>query len=259
MKKFNCKLKTCLLPLITLCLLFLSALPSPAAETQFNTVTSEALKGMLDERRPLVLIDARTREEYEEAHIISALNITEKEFDKWAPALPSDRNALLVFYCNGVKCGKSKKVAAKAYDLGYRNILIYDEGFPVWDEKMFPIVATPEYRNKIAPSRISAVDLDKALREKPDAYLLLDVRDQADYDAGHIPGAVNFPAAKLASQQVELPKNKQIIVYCNSDGGSYMAYRKMLKATNGAKILQAALAEWKEAGFPVEKSPIKLE
>jgi rhodanese-related sulfurtransferase len=258
-KKLNCKLQTCLLPLITLCLLLFHALPSTAAELKFDTVSSESLKAMLDEKRPMVLVDARTRDEYEEAHIISAINITEKDYDRWVPALPSDRNALLVFYCNGVKCGKSKKVAAKAYETGYRNILVYDEGFPVWDEMMLPIVATPEYREKVAPSRISAADLDKALRAKPEAYLLVDVRDQADYDEGHIPGAVNLSIAKVASQQVSFPKDKQIIVYCNSEGGSYMAYRKMLKATNGAKIRQAALAEWKEAGLPVVKTQIKLE
>src|SRR5512135_1819203 len=117
-------------------LLAAAALPSArGAETDFKVITTDQLKAMLDEKKDFMLIDARTREEYQEAHIDNALSIPEKSFEESSSLLPADKNSLMVFYCNGVKCGKSKKAAKKADAMGYKNILIYAEGFPVWEEK----------------------------------------------------------------------------------------------------------------------------
>lgn len=238
--------------MVTLCLLLSASLPLFAAEAEFDPISTEMLKDMLDQKKELVLVDARTKEEYQEAHIGTAVNITEKEFEKEAVQLPSEKKSLLVFYCNGVKCGKSKKVAAKAKAIGYHNILIYNEGFPVWEEKGLPLVAGPDYEKKVAGARISPAELQTLLREKKDDYLLVDVRDEFEYAEGHIPGAVNIPAANLAGKSVVLPENKKIIVYCNSGGGSMMAYRKMTKLAK-SPLLQTVFVDWKEAGLPVEK------
>lgn len=247
--------RNCAISLITLCLLLTAALPLLAADAEFMPVSTEMLKDMLDEKKELTLIDARTKEEYQEAHIGRAVNITEKDFDKLAGTLPSDKGALLVLYCNGVKCGKSKKVALKAKGAGFSNILIYGEGFPVWEEKGMPVVAGPDYAKKVATSKLSSVELEKMLREKKDSYVLVDVRDEFEFAEGHIAGAINIPAETFASKSGVLPKDKAIIVYCNSGGRSYMAYRKLQKLAYPT-IYQAIFSEWKDAGFPVVKSQL---
>ena len=247
--------RNCAIFMLTLCLLLAASLPLFAAAAEFDPVSSEMLKDMLDEKRDFTLIDARTKEEYQEAHIDKAININEKDFDKLAATLPSDKKKLLVLYCNGIKCGKSKKVAIKAKDAGYSNILIYSDGFPVWEEKGMPIVAGPDYAKKIATTKLSAVELEKVLREKKDAYVLVDVRDEFEFAEGHIAGAINIPAETFAAKSGVLPKDKGIVVYCNSGGRSYMAYRKLMKLAYPT-IFQAIFAEWKEAGFPVVKSQL---
>lgn len=89
--------------------------------------------------RPFMVIDARTENEYNKAHIFSAINIPEKDFDKSINLLPKDKNVLLVVYCNGVKSLTSRKWADKAKTAGYTNVVIYSEGFSVWKEKGMPI------------------------------------------------------------------------------------------------------------------------
>ena len=78
-------------------------------------------------------------EEYQEVHIKGAVNIPEKKFAEHQEKLPEDKSATIIFYCNGVKCGKSKKAALKARALGYTKIYVYAEGMPVWEEKGMPI------------------------------------------------------------------------------------------------------------------------
>lgn len=245
--------RKCAIPMVTLCLLLSASVPLYAAGAEFDPVSTEMLKDMLDQKKELVLVDARTKEEYQEAHIAPAVNVTERDFEKEAVALPSDKKTLLIFYCNGVKCGKSKKVAAKAREKGYSNILIYNDGFPVWEEKGLPLAAGPDYEKRVAAAKIGPLELERVLRENKGEYLLVDVRDEVEFAQGHIPGAVNIPAASLAGRQLTLPEDKKIIVYCNSGGGSMMAYRKMSKLSR-APLTQALFVEWKEAGLPVEKS-----
>lgn len=254
MRRITCFLKRCVLPVLSLALVTAVALPALAAD-DFKTVSTERLKDMLDEKKPLTLVDARTKDEYQEAHIVGAVNITEKEFDKSAVLLPSDKGALLVLYCNGIKCGKSKKVAAKAKEAGYTNLLLYSEGYPVWEEKGLPIVAGPDHAKKVATTKIVPADLAKLLKEKKDAYVLVDVRDEFEFAEGHIDGAINIPAESFAAKSGVLPKEKGIIVYCNSGGRSYAAYRKLMKLAY-PNIYQSILAEWKEAGLPLVKSQL---
>ena len=45
--------------------------------------------------------------------------------------------------------------------------------------------------------------------------VVVDVRGAADYDKGHIKGAVHIPADDVAARLTELPRDKQIVCYCS--------------------------------------------
>ena len=223
-----------------------------ASGPEFKVLTADQLKSLLDEKIDIILIDARTKEEYQEAHIAGAISIPEKNFDESASILLADKNALLVFYCNGVKCGKSKKAAVKADAKGYKNILIYSEGFPVWEEKGYKIVPGPDYAKKVETTTIAPAELKKLIDAKTDSFILVDVRDETEFKEGHIPGAISIPVETFASRSEVLQKEKKIIVYCNTGGRSYMAYRKLMKL-GYTDIAQVLFESWKEAGLPVAK------
>jgi len=217
----------------------------------FTAVTSEEVKAMINRQEPgLVVIDARTPEEFQEVHIKGAVNLPLPVLEKNPSALAYPTDAKLVFYCNGFKCGKSPKAARLAATLGYRNLYVLSEGMPAWEEKGFAIYAGPDYEKKIETSRISPKELQKMLTDTPTAITLVDVRDPKEYAEGHIPGAVNIPSEKFAALSSGLDKEKKIIVYCNSGGRGYNAYRKLKKMAYG-NIGQAVFADWQEAGLPV--------
>jgi len=64
----------------------------------------------------------------------------------------------------------------------------------------------------LAPSEVQAV-LDK---DKKGDFLLLDVRQPEEYEAGHIPGAMLIPLGELEARREELKQDKKIIAYCRS-------------------------------------------
>ncbi len=216
----------------------------------YGLIDTEGLKSIVDRNIKAAIFDARSPEEYQQVHIPGAGNLPQKKFDDFAHLLPKNKSHLLVFYCNGVKCGKSKKAARKAIRLGYRNVLVYAQGLPVWEEKGMPIYTGPDYEKRIATNRISPSDLDKSIKSGKNTFQLVDVRDADEFKEGHIPTAINIPVATFASQSAILDKEKQIIVYCNSGGRSYNAYRKLMKL-GYKKINQAILADWKEHNLKV--------
>ena len=71
----------------------------------------------------------------------------------------------------------------------------------------------------------------KALMECESGYIILDVREQDEYDEGHVPGAILIPYGEIADRaENELPdKDQLILVYCRSGRRSKIAAEELVK------------------------------
>jgi rhodanese-related sulfurtransferase/DNA-binding MarR family transcriptional regulator len=83
--------------------------------------------------------------------------------------------------------------------------------------------------------------------------LVLDVRPEAEYAAGHIPGAVSVPHDQLAARLAELPAGADIVAYCR---GRYCVFApeavRLLRSSGfSARPLDGGLPGWRLAGLPV--------
>jgi rhodanese-related sulfurtransferase/predicted transcriptional regulator len=101
---------------------------------------------------------------------------------------------------------------------------------------------------------LEPVARDELLRRLHDGQVLvLDVRPEAEYAAGHIPGAVSVPHNQLASRLAELPENADIIAYCR---GRYCVFApdavRLLRARGfSARLLEGGMPDWRLAGLPI--------
>ena len=93
------------------------------------------------------------------------------------------------------------------------------------------------------------------LINREDAYVI-DVREPAEYGAGHVLGAKNIPLARLAASGADLAKRKAkpVIVYCESGERAGKA-AAALKQQGFARVatLSGGMKAWRDAGLPVEK------
>ena len=103
-------------------------------------ITGEQLKAKLDKREKFFLADARNAEEFKESHIPRSNHLYDEEMEKAGKAkLPKNKNAELVFYCNGYPaCPRSLNDAKIAHEWGYSNVEIYVGGMPDWTAKGYP-------------------------------------------------------------------------------------------------------------------------
>ncbi len=90
-------------------------------------------------QKQFIVVDARAKEKYAEAHIFSSVSIPENDFEKSKNLLPRDKGALLIVYCDNAKSDLSNKWANKAAAAGYLNVVIYKEGFQIWEKNNMPI------------------------------------------------------------------------------------------------------------------------
>ena len=91
-------------------------------------------------------------------------------------------------------------------------------------------------------------------RVKGQRVLVIDVRPSAEYDAGHIPGALSIPLAELKARIPELPRSTEIVAYCR---GPYcvlapQAIELLRHAGFRARRMEEGFPEWRLAGLPVE-------
>jgi sulfur-carrier protein adenylyltransferase/sulfurtransferase len=105
-------------------------------------------------------------------------------------------------------------------------------------------------------SEIGEVDASRA-RELIDsgAPLLLDVREQDEWDEGHLPGAVHIPRGHLESriERAEPDHSRQIVVYCAAGNRSAFAAKTLEElGYEDVVSLSGGFTDWKRNGFPVE-------
>jgi phage shock protein E len=85
------------------------------------------------------------------------------------------------------------------------------------------------------------------------APFVLDVRAPEEFVTGHLPGAVNIPYDQVAARLAEVPKDKDVVLYCRSGRRAAMAAEVL--AANGysrLKHLEGDMPAWIAQGRPVE-------
>jgi rhodanese-related sulfurtransferase/DNA-binding transcriptional ArsR family regulator len=93
-------------------------------------------------------------------------------------------------------------------------------------------------------------------RVKKGLVTVLDVRPREEFEAGHLPGAVNIPIDRLESELARLPKKREVVAYCRGPFClmSFDAVTALRKHGWKARRLHDGFPEWKAAGLPVESS-----
>ncbi|MCZ8104542.1 MAG: rhodanese-like domain-containing protein [Burkholderiaceae bacterium] len=100
----------------------------------------------------------------------------------------------------------------------------------------------------------ATVNTLQATRLINDGAVVLDVRDAAEYGAGHLANSRNIPTAELDKRVAELPANKPVVVVCASGSRAARAAAALRRAgRTDVFCLDGGLAGWRQAGLPVVK------
>ncbi len=104
-------------------------------------VSAEEMIELVEKYDDLVIIDSRKKSDVAKGYIEGAVSLpnTETNAETLAKVIPS-KSTHVVFYCNGIKCGRSYKAAKIALAEGYNNIYWFRGGIQEWEAKGLPVV-----------------------------------------------------------------------------------------------------------------------
>jgi hydroxyacylglutathione hydrolase len=189
-----------------------------------------------------LLVDVRTDLQFDDAHVPGAVcNPAVRAGFGTKLAWVADREQEVVFI------GRDDEDAAHAARLaaavGITDIAGYlAGGMTSWREEKRPTRSVPR------------IDVP-TLHERVDELQLVDVREQAEWEAGHIPGAIHTPYHDITGVPDDIDPGRPVAVICSSGQRSAIAVSLLLR--HGAKqvvhVADGGVGTWQKRGWPIEQ------
>lgn len=199
------------------------------------------VKRLVDEGA--VVIDSRSGPPFASGHVPGAFGVPLRDgFNTWVGwVVPPDRP--LVIVSKGRET--HHEIARQLVGIGYDDLAGFLEGgIAAWGEAGYP-VASMEV--------INVSELKERLAS-PNPPLLLDVRQDSEWQAGHIPGALHIEGGTVPHEADKLPKDRAIAAHCGSHNRSATALSVLeQQGFRDLILVQGGWSAWERAGFEVER------
>lgn len=92
--------------------------------------------------------------------------------------------------------------------------------------------------------------------ETAEGPIVIDVRSDEEYAAGHVRGALHIPGDELEERLDEIPSDRPVVTYCNmlhrGNSRGERAAKQLREQGYDAKALEGGYPAWADAGHPTE-------
>jgi rhodanese-related sulfurtransferase len=189
-----------------------------------------------------VVLDTRPQGEFGAGHIPGSVHIAlSGQYAAWAGTIIGLETDSILAAEDTDRVTESRVRLAR---VGIERVVGYlEDGIEAWKRANLTLEQVPQ---------ITVEDLARLMRERSDQVQLLDVRRQAEWEEGHIDGALLKPLNQLARMLDELDPYRPVAVHCKGGYRSSIAtsllrragYRQVMNVTGGFDA-------WKNAGLPI--------
>ena len=224
------------------------------ADYNNNAIASPDLFAKIDAGEDMLIIDIRQAKDYAEGHLKGAVNVPYQDVPAALDKIPDDKPVFVNCYTGQTS---SQTVAllnmagkyAVNIQSGWNRGISQAEGFDAYVETEENTMEDGSYPvDEALAAAITAYyaeadghnykyfnfpveDLRELVDAEADTYTILSVRQAADYEKGHIAGAINIPFGKdMQNSFSEIPTDKPVVVYCytGQTASQVMAVLRML-------------------------------
>lgn len=190
-----------------------------------------------------IVIDTSEPAAFGGVHIANAYSIWLDGLPNFAGwVLPYDKPVVLVLEDPAHLKRAVRYLLRAGYDVSVKGYL--SGGIEAWYKAGLPVESLRLF---------SVHELRSALDRKEELFIL-DTRSQDEWETGHIPGATHVYVGYLAQRLSEVPRDKPVVVYCESGHRSGLSASILLRA-GYPKVynVPGSITAWIRAGFPVVK------
>jgi len=148
--------------------------------------------------------------------------------------------------------------AARLLDTTMERLLEYVSHHPWLAAAVIAMVAlVVAYELRVRAGNVAALSSQDAIRLMNQGALVLDIRPQAEFAAGHLNGARQLPSDQIlnAGETLKKHKEKPVLVYCDSGSLSATAVRQLVaQGFTKAFNLRGGLAAWRAENLPLARN-----
>jgi rhodanese-related sulfurtransferase len=102
---------------------------------------------------------------------------------------------------------------------------------------------------------IETIDVSQLPAALEGGATLVDVREDHEYEDGHVPGAVLIPLGDLPDRLGDLPSDDAFYVMCRTAGRSGRAVEMLVQKGFDARLVEGGIIAWYDSGQPVAEGP----
>jgi rhodanese-related sulfurtransferase len=233
-------------------------------------ILPEELKGLQEQAARLVILDARTPEEYRRFCIPGGVNVPGGDLILWAEELRRRTDTTVVINC----AGRTRSIigAAALRRLGLANVRALKNGTMGWVLAGLDLESTPTREAPRVPAEsrkrahalalqlaeeesipwLSAEELlDRTKVDGAEVTYLIDVRSEGEYEAGHVAGSIHVPggqAVQRADDFIAVRSARIVFISEQSVRAVMAAYWYRLMGFPDVRVLRGGLGEWRKRG-----------
>ena len=227
-------------------------------ETTTPEISATELKKWISTKGNLIVLDVREKSEFNYVKIEEAINYPKSKFGT-GTIVPEDlkkrirKDSLIVVGCGGGI--RSHYITRKLRDFGY-DAFNLKGGLGAWRKEGYPVEVGEEIPFEKDPIRINTEEAYEHYYVLfKDKAVWVDARSTKDYENGHITGAISLPLYMFEEKASILPKDKDIILYCDGydcdeavSAGRYLMENGYKQAL--IKVYEGGYTEWTQKAYP---------
>jgi rhodanese-related sulfurtransferase len=215
----------------------------PAWKKDGNMLVSDAggLKGMIKGGDAYVLVDLRDAATAASGYLPGAVSFPAGDLAGAKERFPAKKSAPVILYSDGQAGADSFKVVR---GWGYKNASVLRGGFQGWKKSEGRVLTgdVPTeivYVKKLKPTQVGTKEFKDIVDAKAADKIVLDVREGAS--PGVLAGAKVIPRSQLAANLDQLPKDKEIVIHCNTGILAAMAQKELKDKGYTSRYLDAVV------------------
>lgn len=192
---------------------------------------------------PVAVLDARSPHQFAAGHIPGSFGIPlAAPLVTWAGWVIPFGTPLILISANPAE---REEAIRQLIRIGYDDLRGYLEGgISAWEAAGLPLAQVP---------RMPVEELARRL-ERAGAPVVIDVRFDSEWRAGHIPGALHIEAGRLPAVDLPLPLDQLTVVHCGHADRTAVGISLLeRRGYRNLALLEGGMSSWRSADYPIEK------
>lgn len=212
------------------------------------------VKANIDGDMPQVVVDLRIEKEAQKGHVPGAVSIEAKNIASAKDRFPKSKGAPIILYGSDDEQAKEAFFVVRKW--GYKNTAILSGGRSAWEKAGLKAVegnlaAKIVYIPKSSPGEIKVEEFKKIADTYQADKVVIDCRGKEEAIEAKLKNSVNIPTTEMKERLTEIPKDKEIILHCNTGVLAELGYNILKDEGYKVRFLKATINIEKDGSYEI--------